>query len=460
MGLSFDIRGFFMRPATIRKGSILGKYRLEARLGEGSFGSVWKARDTVEDRHVALKVVWQRVEEEFGRRSIEREAQIAARLDHPNIVALRNADWIDGFFVLANDLARCNLNDFKVARRSASVGLRVIRELVAGLAHAHARQVMHLDLKPGNVMIFNDGRAAIGDFGTSRITRGVTRTYQEAGTLGYMAPEQAYGHARKASDVFALGLIAFELLAGKLLSWPFSWPPAGFDRFQSRVPTALQTVLRKAASFQPRARYRDGIELQHAFERAWLASAKVEASPGRVRRKPVRALTALELEASRFKRAHGARLGMRYLCYRCEGPIAESMKHCPWCGAGEHSFRDVSSRPLVCYACERGVEEEWNCCPWCYPGRFESNGRPPRHGELAERACGAKGCDGRLEPFMSYCPQCKQKPRRVWSDPQLKDRCPGCRWPVSRESWRFCPWCGRREPRAGTFGAGGTQSGR
>ena len=178
-----------MRPGTIRKGSMLGKYRLESRLGQGSFGSVWKARDTVEDRRVALKIVSRRVEEEFGRRSIEREARIGGRLEHDNIVALRNADWIDGYFVLATDLASRNLAEYAAARRSPSIGLRVIRDLVAGLAHAHTRQVMHLDLKPENVMIFADGRAAIGDFGTSRIVRGVTRTYLESGTLGYMAPD-------------------------------------------------------------------------------------------------------------------------------------------------------------------------------------------------------------------------------------------------------------------------------
>jgi hypothetical protein len=288
----------------------------------------------------------------------------------------------------------------------------------------------------------------------------VTRTYLESGTLGYMAPEQAYGHARKASDVFSLGLIAFELMAGRLLSWPFSWPPAGFDRFDARVPPALQSVLRKAATFQPRARYKDGLEFERAFERAWQASHSEARKPVPNRPRTRRIRTPLEVEAARFKRKHGSRLGMRYQCRRCEGPIAESMSHCPWCGACEQSFASVSSRPLVCHSCERGVEAEWDCCPWCYPGRFESNGKPLRPTARAERGCSSRRCDARLEPFMRYCPQCKQKPKRLWSDPGLQERCPGCRWPVSRESWRFCPWCGRREPRAGTFGASGTQPGR
>jgi hypothetical protein len=142
---------------------------------------------------------------------------------------------------------------------------------------------------------------------------------------------------------------------------------------------------------------------------------------------------------------------MKYRCHHCNGPLAEAMMHCPWCGRGDHSFRPVTSYPLVCPECERGVMAEWTACPWCYPGRFAGTGRPPRHDPRAVRGCSRRRCPGQLRPFMRYCPLCKGKPRRPWSRPDLPDRCPRCRWPVSREYWRYCPWCGRREPRAGTF---------
>ena len=138
----------------------------------GGLGAVLIARDGELNRDVALKVVEPRVEEEFGRRAIEREARIAGRLSHPNIVALRNADWIDGHFVLATDLARRSLAGYAGARRSPRIALEVIRQVAAGLAHAHSRRVLHLDLKPENILIFPDGRAAIADFGTSRLARG------------------------------------------------------------------------------------------------------------------------------------------------------------------------------------------------------------------------------------------------------------------------------------------------
>ena len=103
----------------------------------------------------------------------------------------------------------------------------------------------------------------------------------------------------------------------------------------------------------------------------------------------------------------------------------------------------------MCPDCERGVKAEWKACPWCFSGRFTGNDRRARHDPTAVRNCTRPGCGGQLRRFMRYCPLCKQKVRRVWTDPDLHDRCPRCRWPVSRAFWRFCPWCGRREPRAG-----------
>jgi RNA polymerase subunit RPABC4/transcription elongation factor Spt4 len=157
------------------------------------------------------------------------------------------------------------------------------------------------------------------------------------------------------------------------------------------------------------------------------------------------------VQADAFRRAHGKGLGMRYACHRCEGPIAESMDYCPWCGSRDNSYRDLTRSPLVCPECEKGVRPEWKACPWCYPGRFESNGRIPSPDPDADRTCAARGCEGQLRPFMRYCPLCKRKPRRVWSHPDLPDRCPRCRWPTSHAFMRFCPWCGRREPRAGSY---------
>ena len=312
--------------------------------------------------------------------------------------------------------------------------------------------MLHRDVKPENILLFDDNRAALTDFGVSRFAKAASKTYTEAGTLGYMAPEQAYGRPKLASDVFSLGLLAYELITGTLPTWPFGWPPKNIDRFRERVPAPVRPVLRKAAEFDPHRRYPDAIAFHRALENAFrqVEQERPKRRPSK-RRRGVPALSPLATEAAQFKRRHGAALELRYQCHRCEGPISEAMTHCPWCGTADNSLREVTVLPLFCPECEHGVLPEWTSCPWCYAGRFAGNGRPPRPDPKAERHCTRKGCPGELRPFMRYCPVCKQKPRRVWSHDHLPDRCPRCRWPVSKTSWRYCPWCGRREPRAGTF---------
>jgi serine/threonine-protein kinase len=431
----------------------LGKYQLVRRIDRGSFAEVWKARDTVEDRTVALKVSHPSAVEEFSRKEIEQEARIASRLDHPNVAIIRNADWFDGRFVIASDLAIASLATYPRARRSGAVALRVLRDVSAGLAYAQERRVIHRDVKPDNILIYADGHAALTDFGASRFSKGVTQAYTEAGTLGYMAPEQAYGRVRFGSDVFSFGLIAYEVLTGVLPTWPFDWPPDRYEHFLLKVPDPVRIVLRKAAQFEPKRRYRDAGELHQALEAAFARAEPPARKRDSRRRSRASARTPLEVQADAFRRAHGRALSLRYDCRRCGGPIAEEMRFCPWCGAGDNSFREITSYPLVCPDCEKGVRPEWTACPWCYLGRFEGNGRKPLRDSLAVRQCTARGCPGELRPFMRYCPLCKRKPRRAWSHDDLPDRCPRCRWPTSRSFLRYCPWCGRHEPRAGSFEA-------
>jgi RNA polymerase subunit RPABC4/transcription elongation factor Spt4 len=432
-----------MASSRLRRGSRLGKYRLERPLGQGAFASVWRARDTVENRSVALKVVDSAQALEWGRDAIAHEARIATRLSHPNIVAVRNADWIDGHFVLATDLAERSLADYAGAKRSGAVALRVLRDVAAGLAHAHAQGILHRDVKPENVLIFADKHAALADFGVSRFAPAATATVTDAGTFGYVAPEQAYGRPRLASDVFSLGIIACELLAGRVPTWPFEWPPAGHKRFLERVPAPLRPVLRKAAAFDPRRRWPDAVAFHRALERAFTQLEQRRAKKRRRRAEPA-VLSPLALQAESFRRRFGPGLELRYRCHRCDGPIAEAMRACPWCGSTDNSFREITRYPLVCPSCERGVRAEWTECPWCHAGHFAGNGRPPRPDPSAERRCAARGCPGELRRFMRYCPVCKRKPGRPWSHPNLPDRCSRCRGPVSHGFFRFCPWCGRR----------------
>ncbi len=435
-------------PGVLRRGTRLGKYRLERSIGKGAFSEVFAARDTVEGRRVALKVAFDWVVREFGREAMEAEARIACSLSHANVVATRNADWIDGRFVMASELARTHVYDYPGAWRSGALALRIVRDVAAGLAHAHERRLMHRDVKPENVLVFSDGHAAITDFGVSRFERPESRSYTEAGTMGYMAPEQAYGKPTLTSDVFSLGLIAYELLTGKLLKWPFTWPPERHERFLAKVPEPLRSVLQKACAFDPADRYPSAVELHAALETAF---RRIEESRGTAPRRRKRRRTSgptptpFAVGIELFRKRHGRALDMRYRCHRCSGPIAESMSVCPWCGSKTNSFKEVTTAPLVCGRCERGVLPEWTSCPWCFAGRFKGNGRPPRRDPRALRHCKRRGCPGRLRLFMRYCPVCKTKPGRPWKHAALPDRCTRCSGPTSRAFFRFCAWCGRRQ---------------
>ena len=309
-------------PGVLRRGARLGKYRIERPIGKGAFSEVFAARDTVEGRRVALKVAFDWVVREFGREAMETEARIACGLSHPNIVATRNADWIDGRFVMAADLARTHVYDYPRAWRSGAVALRIVRDVAAGLAHAHQRRLMHRDVKPENVLVFADGHAALTDFGVSRFVRPESRSYTEAGTMGYMAPEQAYGKPTLSSDVFSLGVIAYELLTGKLLKWPFTWPPERYERFRAKVPEPLRPVLQKACAFDPAERYPSAVELWAALEVAFGRVEQGRAVPERRRRRR-RALgptpTPFAVGMELFRRRHGRALEMRYRCHRCSG---------------------------------------------------------------------------------------------------------------------------------------------
>jgi hypothetical protein len=196
---------------------VLDRYRLARRLGSGGFGVVWLAHDERLDRAVAVK----RIPLEGGENPrAEREALAAARLAHPGIVALYEAGHDDEAWWLVSELVRGRtLADLE--RDGALSDLDVVRigaALCAALEHAHSRGVIHRDVKPGNVMVADDGAAKLTDFGIAHLadaTGALTRTGDVVGTLAYMAPEQAEGRrVTAAADLYSLALVLYEALSG------------------------------------------------------------------------------------------------------------------------------------------------------------------------------------------------------------------------------------------------------
>jgi len=199
---------------------VLGRYRLRRRLGEGGFGVVWLARDERLQRDVAVKAI-ARAGDELG----EREARVAARLNHPGIVALYelgaddHAVYLVSELVEGRTLAELAAEDALSDRDVARIGVA----LCDALAHAHERDVVHRDVKPQNVIVVAEpaagaGFAKLADFGVAQVAGGdpLTRTGDVVGTLAYMAPEQAAGEpATTAADVYSLALTLYEGFAGK-----------------------------------------------------------------------------------------------------------------------------------------------------------------------------------------------------------------------------------------------------
>jgi eukaryotic-like serine/threonine-protein kinase len=200
---------------------ILGRYRLERRLGAGGFGVVWLAWDEKLEREVAVKAIPR--DGGAGER-VEREARAAARLNHPGIVAIYELASDEHDVYLVSELVRGRtlaelVHAGAIADRDVA---RIGIALCEALEHAHARGVIHRDVKPQNVMVLAEpaagaGFAKLADFGVAHVTSGdpLTRTGDIVGTLAYMAPEQAEGaRVTPACDVYSLALTLYEAWTG------------------------------------------------------------------------------------------------------------------------------------------------------------------------------------------------------------------------------------------------------
>ena len=202
----------------------VGHFDLIERIGMGAFGTVWKARDTILDRTVAVKIPRRGQLTSDETEKFIREARAAAQLRHPNIVTVhevgRDGDslYIVSDFVRGVPLAEM-LADRRLSYREAS---QLATKIAASLQHAHTAGVVHRDLKPHNIMMDGDGEPHLMDFGLAKREAGeITITWdgQVFGTPAYMSPEQARGEGGKAdrrTDIYSLGVIFFQLLTGDL----------------------------------------------------------------------------------------------------------------------------------------------------------------------------------------------------------------------------------------------------
>jgi hypothetical protein len=280
------------RAMLLTAGSRLGPYEVACPLGTGSMGEVYRARDPRLGRDVAVKVIAADGQSSPDRlRRFEQEARAVAALDHPNILSVHDVGAQDGttyvvFELLEGETLRARLDRAPIPTRKAA---ELAVQVCAGLAAAHGRGITHRDLKPENLFLTRDGRVKILDFGLAKLTeplgdgleeaRTRTRTDQGTwlGTAGYVSPEQVReGRADARSDVFALGAILYEMLAGRrafrgrtavdTLSAILNSDPPPITSSAGPVPKGLETVVRRCMEKDPEERFQSARDVGFAME--------------------------------------------------------------------------------------------------------------------------------------------------------------------------------------------------
>jgi serine/threonine protein kinase len=272
---SYHCEGFLM----LRPGAQIGPYILTGKLGRGSFGVVWLAekRTPLATTRVALKIPH---DDELDMDAIKQEAALWARASgHPNVIPIIEANIYDEQIVIASEYASEGsmqdwLNRHGGAAPSIDLAVRVMFGILDGLEHLHTQQIIHRDLKPSNLLLQGQ-TPRIADFGISRIIKTTSQSITIAGTYAYMAPEAFDGRRNEQTDLWAAGVIFYQMLTGRL---PFpqkdsaSLMAAILNKSPEPMPVEisgrLQTVIARSLDKHPTQRFKSASEMRSALSLA------------------------------------------------------------------------------------------------------------------------------------------------------------------------------------------------
>ena len=276
------------------------RYRIERELGEGGMATVYLAHDIKHDRKVALKVLRQDVAHSLGAERFLREIHLAAKLNHPNILALFDSGNIDGvLFYVMPAVDGQSLRELLDSTPQLPIedAVRIVSEVASALEHAHRHGVVHRDIKPENILL-HDGRALVADFGIGKALSDVegaafTQTGMNVGTPAYMSPEQAVGEAVDGrSDLYSLGCVFYEMLVGEppftgptvqaVIAKRFVQTPADVCALREGVPRSIAVAVQRSLARTPVDRYETAGGLIAALrETASTTRTAVSAAPER-----------------------------------------------------------------------------------------------------------------------------------------------------------------------------------
>jgi serine/threonine-protein kinase len=266
--------------------SLGSRYVLERELGQGGMSTVFLAEDPRHRRQVAIKVLRPELAAALGPERFSREIQIAARLQHPHILPLLDSGEAEGFLYYVMPYVEGQSLRDRLAREGELPlhdAVRIMVEIVDALAHAHARGVVHRDIKPDNVLL--SGRhALVMDFGVAKAVseatgrQNLTTAGVALGTPAYMAPEQATADPAldHRVDIYAVGIVGYELITGRTpfggltpqqtLAAHVAEPPPAMTRFRPSVPPALEAVIMRCLAKHPADRWQTADELMAQLE--------------------------------------------------------------------------------------------------------------------------------------------------------------------------------------------------
>jgi TolB-like protein/tRNA A-37 threonylcarbamoyl transferase component Bud32 len=268
------------------RGALADRYRIERVVGEGGMATVYLAEDLKHRRKVAVKVMRQEVTETLGSDRFLREIEIAAKLSHPNVLPVHDSGTADGLFYYVMPWVEGGSLHDCVQRQGAlpvERALRLAREVADALDYAHRQGIVHRDVKPANILL-SGGHALVADFGIARPqdqagARTLTGVF--VGTPEYMAPEQATGEGTvdARADVYALGTVLYELLAGRpaysgetplaVLARTLTGPPPSLELTRPGIPGPVVAVVARAMARDANARYQSAAALAEALDEAF-----------------------------------------------------------------------------------------------------------------------------------------------------------------------------------------------
>jgi len=312
------------------RGQTLGKYKIVAPLGSGGFGTVYLAHDTWIDKKVAIKVP-HRQGLDFG--ELLREPRLLASVSHPNIVGIITAEKQDNVFFIVMEYVPSETLENIIALKGAIELNRALDyscQICNALDHAHSQNVIHRDLRPGNMLVTENDMLKVADFGTSRFIEIAAHGTTVIGSPPYMAPEQFHGKAEFASDIYSLGITMYQMLTGLL---PYDTPaPADLDKLMSgelvvpprlknpSIPREINDIVMQALAPDVNAR----------FQRAADVLAAILAFRSHKPRRPTPEAAAREV-AHPAPRVQPREPGSKF-CWQCHKPLHARTDRCPFCG--------------------------------------------------------------------------------------------------------------------------------